>query len=197
MQSPIYWHPILYRAAMKMSYGDQFMKRYEMLDKHIPEGAEVFEVCMGDAYFYHNYLAKKNVRYSCGDINPAFVNSAKQKGLNASLLNVFNDAIPKADYILMHASLSYFIPQEASIVLKLLASAGKKVILAESVHNLSNSSSGIKSALGTFLSKAKAGQAKIKFTRETLKTSFEPFMDQVEVWEEDEACREVIIVLSA
>lgn len=196
MQSPIYWHPWLYRTAMKMSYGDQFSRRYEKLNSYIPEGSQVFEVCMGDAFFYRKYLAKKNIRYSCGDINPVFVEAARKDNIDARLLNVFTDEIPKADIILMHASLSYFMPLEASIVLKLLAAADKKVIIAESIDNLSNSRSGLKSFLGTFLSKAKAGQSKIKFTRESLRKSFEPFNGQIETWEESENDREVIIVLN-
>lgn len=197
MQSPIYWHPWLYRTAMKMSYGDQFTRRYEKLNSYIPEGSEVFEVCMGDAFFYRKYLAKKNIRYSCGDVNPVFVNAARKDTINARLLNVFTDEIPKADIILMHASLSYFIPQEASVVLKLLAAAKQKVIIAESIDNLSNSRSGLKSFLGTFLSKAKAGQSKEKFTRDSLKKSFNPFLRQIETWDESDTDREVIIVLQA
>lgn len=195
MQSPVYWHPFFYRTAMKLSYGKQYYERFERLNSYFPEGASVFEICMGDAYFYQHYLAKKNVHYSCGDVNPFFVNAAKRKGIDARAFNLFTDAVPKTDYILIHAALSYFIPQEASIILKLMQAAGKKVIIAESVDNLSNASSGFKSAIGTFLSKAKAGQSKIKFTRESLKKSFEPFAGHIETWDESPERREVIIVL--
>lgn len=195
MQSPIYWHPFLYRTAMKLAYGEHFVPRYERLNKYIPENAEVFECCMGDAWFYRNYLRKKNVKYSCGDINPVFVRAAKKNGIDARLLDVFNDAIPKSDYILVHASLSYFIPGEEKIIRKLLAATKKKLIISESVNNLSNSGSGFKSAIGTFLSKAKAGQSKIKFTRESLRKAFTAFENNIESWDDNPDQREVIIVL--
>jgi hypothetical protein len=195
MQSPIYWHPFFYRTAMKLSYGSQYTKRCEALVRYIPDGAALFEACMGDAFFYHRYLKAKNIRYACGDINPVFVNAALVKGLDARLLNVFSDEIPKTDYILMQASLSYFIPQEASVIMKLLNAANKRLIIAESVHNLSNSSSGFKSAVGTFLSKAKAGQSKIKFTRESLQQTLAPFKDHIETIDERAGQRETIIVL--
>ena len=195
MQSPIYWHPAFYRMAMKLSYGKEYHLRYERLAAYIPEGANVFEVCMGDAYFYQNYLRKKNVKYACCDINPVFVRRAKKLGVKSSLVNLFTDKIPMTDYVLMHASLSYFIPQEASIVLKLLSATRKRLIIAESIENLSNSSSGMKSAIGTFLSKAKAGQSKVKFTAESLRNSFSVFNDHIEVWDEKPGQRETIIVL--
>jgi hypothetical protein len=195
MQSPIYWHPFLYHTAMKMSYGERFLERYEALDRHIPSSCNLFEACMGDMFFYRHYLRKKNVNYSCGDINPVFVNMAKRRKIDARLLNLQTDALPKTDYILMQASLSYFIPQEGEIIRKLLAACNKQVILSESIDNLSNSDSSLKSWAGTFLSKAKAGQSKIKFTSETLRESFRAFEPHIKVWEENSGNREVIIVL--
>jgi hypothetical protein len=194
-QSPIYWHPAFYNKAMRLAYGSKFETRYKHLEKYIPENCELLELCMGDAFFYQHYLQKKNINYKCADINPVFVKAAKRKGLDAQLLDVYSDPIPKADYILMQASLYHFIPDEKQIINKLLDACSKSLIISENVENLSNESSKLKSHLGTYLSKAKTGQSKIKFTRETLAKSFSAHKKHIEIWEELPENKEVIIVL--
>lgn len=195
MQSPIYWHPLFYRKAMQWSYGKQFYSRYERLARHIPKDAEVFECCMGDALLYTKYLRQKNISYSACDVNPVFVRTARRKGVNAKLCDIQRDSIPKADYIVLHGSLYHFIPNEEEVIRKLLLSAGKMLIIAESVENMSNAKSGLRAAIGAFLSKAKTGQSKIKFTRESLRRSFEKFRPHISKWEENPGEREVIICL--
>jgi hypothetical protein len=195
LQSPIYWHPWFYRKAMKWAYGEHYKIRYEALQKYIPGNCELLELCMGDAYFYLNYLQKKNIHYKCADINPIFVKAAWNKGLNATQMNIVTDPIPKSDFILMQASLYHFIPNEKKIIDKLLNACNKSVILSENVENLSNSASGLKSWIGTFLSKAKSGQSRIKFTRETLKKALEPYSSHIKVWEETSDNKEVVIIL--
>jgi hypothetical protein len=195
MQSPIYWHPFFYTAAIRLSYGSKFKTRYSALNKYIPHGCHLLELCMGDAFFYRAYLRKKDVVYSCADINPVFVNIARKNGIKCSILNITEDEIPRADYILMQGSLYHFIPDEAGMIRKLLNACNERLIISENVENLSNSSSGLISWIGKALSKAKAGQSKIKFTRQHLKSTFKPFKDQIEVWEESPDNKEVIIVL--
>lgn len=197
MQSPIYWHPLLYKAAMRLSYGNRFEARYTALGKYIPEGCQLLEVCMGDALLYRHYLSGKNIRYSCCDINPVFVKAAKRKGLNASLLDVCFDPIPKSEYILMQGSLYHFIPNQKEVVKKLLAACTKQLIISESTDNLSNSSSELKAYIGEQLSKAKSGQSRIKFTHDSLKETFSGLSDRIAVWEETPLNREVIVVLNA
>lgn len=196
MQSPIYWHPFLYRAAMKLAYGKRFSKRYHALTEFIPEGCALFEPCMGDARLYLDYLKKKNVNYSCGDVNPHFVNAARRKGIDAVEMNLMTETPPQSDYILLHASLSYFIPNEEKLIAKLFSACNKELIISESIDNMSNSSSGFTSMLGTWLSKAKVGQSKIKFTATTLKKAFAPFEANIKVWKIDPDNREIIIVLA-
>jgi hypothetical protein len=195
MQSPIYWHPLIYQNAIKFSFGNHYTTRYSALEKHIPAGAQLLELCMGDAFFYLNYLKDKKLNYSCADINPVFIKAAKRKGLNPIVLDVFKDPIPQSDYILMQGSLYHFIPEEKFILGKLLNACNKQLIISEPVNNMSNSSSILKASLAEFLSKAKSGQSKIKFTAGTLKESFALFKGQVAIWEESPDNKEIIIVL--
>jgi hypothetical protein len=137
----------------------------------------------------------KNIKYSCADVNPVFVNSAKQKGIDARLLDMLTDEIPKSDYILIQGALYHSIPNENAFVKKIFASADKQLIISESLKNVSNSSNSLISSLGTFMSKAKAGQSKIKFTKKTLKEAFSGLENNIVQWIEPEDSIETIIVL--
>jgi hypothetical protein len=105
------------------------------------------------------------------------------------------DEIPKTDYILMQGSLYHFIPEEKNLIQKLLEACNKEIIISESVDNLSNSESKIKSFLAEQFSKAKTGQSKLKFTTKTLSETFSEFKNQIKVWEEEPDSKEIIIVL--
>lgn len=195
MQSPIYWHPFFYRCAMKLVYGNRFISRYANLQKHIPENSNVLELCMGDAFFYLNFLKQKNINYKCADINEVFVRSAKGKNIDAGLINIYTDEIPNCDHILLQGSLCYFIPNQKQIIQKLLKACNKELIISENIENLSNSKSFFKSFIAEKLSASKFGQSKIKFTKESLIETFSGFKPYIKVWEESPGNKEIIIVL--
>lgn len=195
MQSPLYWHPKFYAFVMRKLYGFYYENRYSALAKLIPDNCSLLELCMGDLYFYENYLKKKRIDYTCADINPVFVNAAKQKGVKVVLLDILKEEIPKSDFILIQGSLYHSIPHQKELIKKLLASTGKQLIISENTSNISNSSNKLKSWFGAAFSKAKSGQSKIKFTKETLKESFKDFEKNVAQWIESPDNLEVIIVL--
>ena len=195
MQSPIYWHPKLYEFAMKKLYGAFFETRYSHLSKYIPEGSQVLELCMGDLYFYAHYLKNKNIKYSCADANLAFVNAAQGKGIDCILLDVIKDEIPKSDYILIQCGIMYVIPHHVEVIKKLLHSTNKQLIISENTQNVSNSGNKLVSAIGAFMSKANAGQSKVKFNKQTLKEAFSGFEKNIIHWIEPTDSRETIIVL--
>jgi len=195
MQSPVYWHPKLYAFTMRMLYGSFYKTRYTHLEKLIPDNCKLLELCMGDLYFYENYLKKKNIQYSCVDVNPVFVKAAKAKNIDVRSLDILKEEIPSSDYILIQGSLYHCIPDQAAFVKKLLNSANKQVIISESTRNISNSGNGLVSVLGTFFSKAKAGQSKIKFTKQMLKETFSGFEKNIVQWIEPPDSQETVIVL--
>ncbi len=195
MQSPVYWHPKFYAFVMRKLYGSYYRSRYSALAKLIPDNCQLLELCMGDLYFYENFLKKKNIDYSCADVNPVFVNAAKKNGIKAMQIDILKDEIPKSDYILIQGSLYHSIPHQKELIKKLLASTGKELIISENTNNISNSSNAFKSWLGAAFSKAKSGQSKVKFTKETLKDSFSDFEKSKMQWVESPDNLETIIVL--
>lgn len=196
MRSPIYWHPFLYQAAIKLSFGSRLKARYFNLQKHIPANSNLLELCMGDAFLYLNYLKQKNINYTCVDVNTAFINSAKKKGINCLQMNVETEEIPKSDYILMQGSLYHFIPHQKQIIQKLLDACNKELIISENIKNLSNHNSALKSYLGKIISNAGYGQSKIKFTKSLLEETFSDFKSRIKIWEELPDNNEIIIVLN-
>jgi hypothetical protein len=137
--SPFYSSPTLYHFLMRMLYGKNFDARYQVIADEIPDGASVVDVCAGDAYLYTKFLIKKNIRYTALDNSPFFLRWAQKKGLDYRKINVFFDEFPKADVVVMMASLCQFIPKEKEIVQKLIQSARQKVLLSEPISNLSSS----------------------------------------------------------
>ena len=195
MQSPVYWHPKLYAFTMRMLYGSFYESRYAHLQKLVPDGCQLLELCMGDLYFYENYLRKKNIQYSCTDVNPVFVKAAKAKNINARLSDMLKDEIPESDYILIQGSLYHSIPEQAAFIRKLLNSCNKQLIISENTKNVSNSGNGLISSLAAFFSKAKAGQSRIKFSKDMLKETFSSFENNIVQWIEPSDSQETIIVL--
>lgn len=195
MQSPVYWHPKLYAFTMRMLYGSFYETRYTHLQKLIPDGCQLLELCMGDLYFYEQYLQKKKIQYSCADVNPVFVKSAQAKNIDTRLLDMLKDDIPQSDYILIQGALYHSIPDQSAFIKKLLNCTNKQLIISESTKNVSNSGIGLISYLGVFFSKAKAGQSRIKFTKEMLKETFSGFEKNIVQWIEPTDSQETIIVL--
>jgi hypothetical protein len=195
MQSPVYWHPKLYAFTMRLLYGSFYETRYTHLQKLIPDDCQLLEICMGDLYFYEHYLQKKNIQYSCADVNPVFVKAARSKSIDSRLMDMLMDEIPKSDYILIQGALYHSIPNQVEFIGKLLNSTNKQLIISESIKNVSNSGNGLTSYLGTFFSKAKSGQSRIKFTKEMLKETFSGFEKNIVHWVEPSDSQETIIVL--
>ena len=137
--SIIYSNERLYRALMRVLYGRHFAARYRVLANEIPEKSSVVDVCAGDCYLYREYLRPKSVKYLGLDLSPAFVRAAQKHGVNARTFNVWQDEIPRADIVLMQASLYQFLPRAEEVVAKMLTAARHKVIIAEPVRNLSDS----------------------------------------------------------
>lgn len=175
MKSPVYWHPGLYHFIMRQLYGRDFKIRYEAIAKLIPNGANVLEVCMGDAYLYRKYLSGKKLQYLGMDMNETFVNYAVKQNIPVKVCNLLKDEIPKTDYIIMQASLYQFLPNEKMILQKLLDAAGKMLIIAEPVQNLADS----KNPLVAFVAKRAAnpgtGHAVKRFNQKTLLECFKSF----------------------
>lgn len=168
MTSPIYWHPLLYRLAMRLLYGRFFEARYAPVAELIPDGSSVHEVCAGDCRFYWKYLAGRKIRYQASDKNPVFVRSARSKGIDCLQLDLKAGSPPPADYIVIMASLYQFMPDHKVVVDRLLAASAKGLILTEPVVNLASSPNPLLRLAGRLGTNPGGGAAPMRFNAQSL-----------------------------
>lgn len=167
--SPVYWHPVLYKAAMRLLYGRRgYEGRYEELTKWIPAGASVFEACAGDCRLYLKYLRQLGVDYRAGDFNEVFVKHGRRQGVAIDRFDLRNDPIPKADVVLIQASLYQFLPGCREVLLRLAAAAAKRLIVVEPIRNLASSDNAAVAWLGRLGAKTEDQDHPSRFTDETI-----------------------------
>lgn len=135
--SPIYWSPAIYRAVMRGLYGAQLEERYRAVDRLIPDGARVVELCCGCGYLYEHYLRQRSIDYLGLDLLPAMMSRLRKLGAHVEAIDVATGVVPAGDYVIMLGSLYHFHPQEACILRKMAAS-GTGIVL-EPTQNLSQS----------------------------------------------------------
>ncbi|MFD6390894.1 class I SAM-dependent methyltransferase [Nocardia sp. NPDC060259] len=167
--SVIYRHTSLYNLLMRGLYGRHYGARFEAIAALIPAGAEVLDLCCGPATLYTRYLRGKSVRYTGFDINERFISRLVSAGGNGLVWNLREDtALPRADYVVMQASLYHFLPEPEPIVRRMLEAARKQVIIAEPIRNLTTSSNRTLARLSGRFTDAGEGAQAHRFTRETL-----------------------------
>lgn len=130
----LYKSPKLYAFVMKSLFGDNYSSRYKSLTKEIDKFDVVLDVCCGDSKLF-DYLKKKHVDYIGVDISLPFVRHALHKKVRAIHADINKDKLPKADIVVMQGSL-YQFENPKKIIDKLLKSTSKKLIISESVTNL-------------------------------------------------------------
>jgi hypothetical protein len=124
---------------MRLIYGGGFAARYRAISDLVPDGADVFEACAGDAYLYQHYLGPRGIRYRGGEFNAGFIAHARSRGIAMERFDLRQDEVPRADIVILHASLYQFMPDHVQVVGRLLAAARQTLIISEPVRNLSSS----------------------------------------------------------
>ena len=164
MKSPIYWHPKIYNYSMRLLYGKDFFKKYELVAKAIGK-LSVLDVCCGDC-FLSKYIDYD--KYQGIDVNPAFINYGKRLGLNLSLADVVEDEWPATECIVILGSLYQFIPRHEEIINKALRIARKRVIISEPVINLAQSNNCFIAAIARRFTSPGVGSSMERFSRNSL-----------------------------
>jgi hypothetical protein len=150
-------------------YGKYYLQRYKSIAEKIPNGTTVTDVCSGDSFLYQQFLRGKN-KYTGVDINPLIPDNSH--GAKIIKMDVVNNPIPKAEYVVIQGSLYQFIPNQKQIVDKMLQSATKKVIIAEPIINLANSNYKFLSSLSKYSVNPGTGPTPNRFTKKSLHLFF-------------------------
>src|SRR5262249_4897804 len=106
----------------------------------IPPGAEVVDLCCGDAALARPLL-RRGCRYTGLDVNPVFVRSARRRGIQARYWEAESMEIPAADVICLLSSLYQFIPRERELFDRMVEKARTLVVVSEPIRNWSSSNS--------------------------------------------------------
>ena len=157
MSSLIYNHRTAYHLLMRLLYGRYFSARYEAIAAEVSAGSEVVDVCAGDGYLYLKYLRAKPVQYQALDISPRLVQWMQRHSIPARQFDVWQDAVPAADIVIMQASLYQFLPNAAPVIEKLLRAARQCVIITEPVRNIASSDKPVLRLIGKHLTRPEEG----------------------------------------
>jgi hypothetical protein len=85
-------------------------------------------------------LRQKNVLYTGIDINPRFIERLRARSATGMLRNLSAEApLPRAEYVLMQASLYHFLPDASPVIERMCATAEKQVLIAEPIRNIADS----------------------------------------------------------
>jgi len=170
----VYRNPLAYRLLMRLLYGRSYRRHYLALIREIGR-MEVLELCCGDCQIV-DYLEDNTYRGL--DINPVFVASAREKGLDVANSDIRDGEIPGAECILIHNSLYQFYPDHEKLIAKALVSASGKVIISEPVINLASSQNRLVAFLAnslTRVSSKKGDSASKRFNRDEMEALFKHF----------------------
>jgi SAM-dependent methyltransferase len=125
---------------MRALYGRGYNERFRPVAELIAEGSSVLDVCCGPGTLFHRYLKTKRVRYTGLDINRHFVERLSAAGATGLIWNLEEARpLPRAEYVVMQASLYHFLPEVANVVDRLIAAAERQVLIAEPIRNLTDS----------------------------------------------------------
>lgn len=179
--SIIYRSSTLYELAMLALYGRHYPSRYRAIAELIPADSSVVDLCCGPALLFNRYLREKNVRYTGLDVNAGFIENLIRNGGSGQVWDLRkDDPLPKADYVIMQASLYHFLPDALPIIERMLEAANHKIIIAEPIKNLTTSNSRLLSTLGRILTNPGHGEHVHRFTEASLDKLFAVYSSQVD-----------------
>jgi hypothetical protein len=179
--SIIYKNTLLYELAMLALYGRHYPSRYKAIADLVPARSSVVDLCCGPALLFSRHLRHKNVRYTGLDVNAGFVERLIRAGGSGRVWDLRKDEpLPRADYVMMQASLYHFLPDALPVVERMMRAARRQVIIAEPIRNLAASDSPLLATLGRIFTNPGVGEQSRRFTEESLDGLFSGYAPQVD-----------------
>ena len=166
----IYRFPALYRLAMRVGYGGDYGARYALIADRIGEADDVLELCCGPLGLYRHLARRALVGSYVGlEQSPAMLRLARRRGVDVRAFDVrAGGALPTAGTVIMQASLYQFHDIADTLLPRLWASAGRRLVIAEPLRNLAQSRVGAVRWLGRALTRTRDRIHTFRYTEATL-----------------------------
>jgi hypothetical protein len=176
-ESLIYRSAWGYGLTMRVLYGRYYGARDAAVAAHVPDGASVLELCCGPARMYLRELRGRTRSYVGLDANAGFVERLRRRGIDARRADVATADLPRADVVVMQASLYHFLPQEraAAMIERMRAAARQRVVISEPVRNLASSRVGAVARLASRGTATAGGAHAERFDEASLRALMDRF----------------------
>ncbi len=179
--SLIYRSALGYEWLMRALYGRHYGARLRSVADRVPPGASVLELCCGPGTLYRRHLRQRAGAYVGLDVNQGFVDRLRAQGVDARLVDLAGEQpLPRADVVIMQASLYHFLPGASAVLDRMLAAARQRVIVAEPVRNVASSQLSIVASLGRRGTDPGVGGHAQRFTEESLGDLMERYRERVQ-----------------
>lgn len=161
----MYWHPKLYGITMEFLHGKKkYDERYEYMAKEC-KGLSILDVGCADCHLA-DYFPKDN--YMGIDINKEFIKSARKRGVNAKMIDVRKQDLPKAECIIVSAILHQVYPHHEDLIKKALEKATKKVVICEPTTHIAMSKNPIIAKIARMINNPGYGSPKKRLNKQEL-----------------------------
>jgi SAM-dependent methyltransferase len=181
---------------MRVLYGRYYAARDAAVAAHVPDGASVLELCCGPARLYLRELRGRIGSYIGIDASQRFVDRLRRYGVDARCADVATTPLPRADIVVMQASLYHFLPEADAIVRRMRAAAGTAVVVAEPVRNLASSRLAVVARLAAGGAATTQGAQAQRFDAVSLRALMDGFGDAVRFHAPAPGGREHVYVLA-
>jgi len=164
---------------MRVLYGRYYAARDAAVAAQIPDGSSVLELCCGPARLYLRELRGRIGSYVGLDASELFVDRLRRRGVDARRADVATADLPRADVVVMQASLYHFLPDADAIVRRMRAAAVESVVISEPVRNLASSRLGVVARIGAGGAATAQGAQAQRFDAASLRALMDGFGDAV------------------
>jgi SAM-dependent methyltransferase len=197
--SLVYRSALGYELVMRALYGRHYSDRLRAVADEVPDGASVLELCCGPGTLFTSCLRDRVRSYVGLDVNDRFVGALRRRGVDARVsdLSRADLGLPRAEVVVMQASLYHFLPDAAAIVDRMLAAATDRVIVSEPVRNLASSTNPVIGWLGRRAADPGVGGGEGRFTAQTLGALMERYRERISKSFDIPGGRERVYVLEA
>jgi SAM-dependent methyltransferase len=179
--SLVYRSAVGYELLMRLLYGRHYAARMRAVAEQVPAGASVLECCCGPGTLYERHLRGRAGEYVGIDVNPRFVARLRRRGVDARRLDLAAPELelPRADVVILQASLYHFLPAAERIIDLMLDAARDRVIVSEPVRNLASSRVPLLARVGARATDPGVGEHDQRFNEASLAALMESYRERV------------------